>query len=165
MLCVWAVLALAAFLCLLVFSLAPRKPPPRGRTGVIEDILLQAVRAYRDETGAYPSELTDPNRSRPGEAQNPPEPPGYRPADRDRRARIRSLLEQLEGEPASLRFLQKLPPESVNAKERLLLDGYGRHLDYRESGGPGGGPAIISAGADGDFDTEADNIRSDGHGR
>ena len=44
----------------------------------------------------------------------------------------------------------------------VFADGFGKHLDYREDKGAGGMPLLVSAGPDGDFGAEADNIRSDG---
>ena len=42
-----------------------------------------------------------------------------------------------------------------------FVDGFGKYMDYLRSKGLKGVPLLLSAGLDGDFDRQEDNIRSD----
>jgi type II secretory pathway pseudopilin PulG len=57
--------------------------------------------------------------------------------------------------------LLKLPADAWDTASQEVRDGWGRAMQYHDDGALGGGPWLISAGADRDFGTDADNIRSD----
>lgn len=66
----------------------------------------------------------------------------------------------LNASPGAVRVLAGLPPDAKDSSGTMFLDGYGAPMRYYRSGGAGNFPYLVSAGADGTFDT-ADDIRSD----
>ena len=69
-----------------------------------------------------------------------------------------NLYQQLIAVPAAKKRLSALPDDAV--KDNVFVDGFEKHMYYFRTGGIGGLPVLISAGADRTFDTE-DDIRSD----
>ena len=76
-------------------------------------------------------------------------------------ATLAGVWGQLKAVPAAKERLEKLDPDALNTQEMKFLDGYGNAMKYERTGGLGKRPVLISAGPDGDFDKDADNIRSD----
>jgi len=88
---------------------------------------------------------------------------------------IAEMLECLKGEKAlandaqkarikrdCAEILLKLPVDAYSAENPSeIRDGFGKNMRYEQEGGLAGRPVLISAGPDGNFDTEDDNIRSD----
>jgi len=63
---------------------------------------------------------------------------------------------------AATDVLLKLPKAAWDPTvSQEVNDGWGRAMQYDDDGALGGGPLLISAGADRDFATDVDNIRSD----
>ncbi len=112
------------------------------RTKVNMQVILQAIEAFRETSGAYP------------------------PADGSATPAERSavLFAALSGNPAARAKLASLPSDAIKKIDGndCFVDGFDQPLDYSPDGGVGGTPVLISAGADDDFTTEKDNIRSDG---
>lgn len=105
-------------------------------------IILQAIEAYSetDESGVCP-----------------PTTGG------DPTARNVALYTALKINPAARKKLAALPGDATLSvgENECFVDGFAVVLDYSSDGGVGGTPVLISAGSDGEFDTEKD-IRSDG---
>ncbi len=101
-------------------------------------VILQAIEAFRetDETNDYP----------PSTAGTPD----------DHNAK---LYKALKDNPAARKILGPLPDDAIRGDR--FVDGFGMRMDYSSDGGVGGAPVLISAGADSDFGTAQDNIRSD----
>ncbi len=79
-----------------------------------------------------------------------------------------ALMRALKSGKRSADILRQLPPEAWGGSGKPVLDAYGREMRYLKAGSRTGGPALISAGQDGDFgDTDEakrrDNIRSDAY--
>jgi len=95
--------------------------------------------------------------------------PGTFSADQRAKARIQDLWDKLNEEAKTnedvRRLLHELQTEATNRNDRTFLDGFGKHMDYREELGLGGRPVLISAGPDGDWNKTEEHIRSDGRGR
>jgi len=118
-------------------------------------ILMNAIQAYYDNSRpkAYPPDKpgTEWSVEDSGEqllqylteGSDPNNPTPDHPACQAARERLRDLSQEAYDPP-------------------YFRDAYGNIMGYQEAGGIGGGPVIISVGPDGNFDTEPDNIRSDG---
>ncbi len=61
--------------------------------------------------------------------------------------------------PDCAKAMQSIPKAAMTGG--TLIDGWGREMTYKSTGGFGGVPVLISAGPDGKMDTDEDNIRSD----
>jgi prepilin-type N-terminal cleavage/methylation domain-containing protein len=104
-------------------------------------VVLAALDRYCERTGSYPPA-----------------------AGTDRRARNAALVVALRGCADARARLVNVPGDALRREGATtwLVDEWGQVLAYTPSGGAGGGPYLESAGADGDFATGEDNIRSDG---
>ncbi len=128
----------------------------RKETQATQAVVMQAIEAYKDVTGYYPPDNTDPSYppltaktclmwhlKADGGSYNNAKPT---------QARIRK---------ATAPILLKLSAEAMNAGNLdQLFDGFGNAMDYVQDGGLGGRPVLISAGDD--LADTADDIRSDG---
>jgi prepilin-type N-terminal cleavage/methylation domain-containing protein len=118
-------------------------------------VVGRALDAYRDVAGRDPVE--------PASARSVP-PPGWRGRDWQAYMRGKSLYASLMGVPRAQRILQSLPRDAFKSPRggnRTFADGFGKYMDYLRSKGLKGAPLLLSAGLDGDFDRQEDNIRSD----
>ncbi len=137
----------------------------RRETASIQKVLLDAVQAYHDAGNpkGYPPDRYDPNT--------------YDPNDSGR-----ALINYLTGKidetnngsfdptplwegrqaKAAIEVLGRLPENAWDGGwNSPVTDSWGRPMQYEADGGLGGSPVVISAGADGDFAKDDDNIRSD----
>jgi len=114
------------------------------RTRRTQGLLLQAIRAHYEYANSWPAQ----------------EPETWGDEDGARETG-RNLLVALRANDAAKQVLHKLSNEALPADGDAVLDAYGNPMGYRQTGALGGGPLIVSAGPDGRFDTEEDNIRSD----
>jgi len=145
-----AVIVIVAILAALTVSVGMylRQDSSRKLTVAAIEVLSSALAAYQDETGTVPSEtcpndkwivpplvLTPYNTSEIAQAT----------------ARSMNLYSQLTTVKSSNDRLASLPKEVCDQTNKLFLDGFERPIDYRETGGMGGAPLLISAGADGMF--------------
>ncbi len=117
-------------------------------------IIGLAMKAYKESTGRYPAEATEL-----GDA-----PAGW--ADRDWQAYMRSkgLYDKLMANTPAQEVLRALPPDSVASPQggnKTFVDGFGKYMDYFRDKGARGFPLLLSAGLDGGFDRQEDNVRSD----
>ena len=105
------------------------------RTRVNMQVILQAIEAYRESEGAYPSATSN----------------------------LFVLLKGNTAAAKKLASLPGDAIKDVGSGD-CFVDGFGQPLDYSPDDGAGGTPLLESAGADGDPDppNTADNIRSDG---
>jgi prepilin-type N-terminal cleavage/methylation domain-containing protein len=115
----------------------------RGRMRII----MVSIEAYRDARGTYPVPNADPNALLDDETI---------PSD---------LYKALTGLTVSRDALKELPTDAIGTSktdaELVFFDAFGVMMAYKPKGGPGGTPVLISAGPDGDFAGQSDNIRSD----
>ncbi len=115
----------------------------RKETAASQVIVLEAVRAYYDDTGEYPPDSVDD------------------PVTTDINEDGVDLLNLLKANSAATEKLRNLPAAALSGGDPAVKDAFGRQMRYLKAGGRGGKPVVISAGADGDFDKTGDNIRSD----
>ncbi|RPI64299.1 MAG: type II secretion system protein [Planctomycetaceae bacterium] len=115
------------------------------KTVAIQAVIMSATKAYHDKNKAYPDSNdappTDPNSGD-----------------------IKKLYDALNPSTPDAKIVDKLkllPKEAIDSASHTFKDSWDKDMRYYKTGGLGGGPVIISAGPDGDFTTEADNIRSD----
>jgi len=106
----------------------------RTREGMIT--IMAAVEAYHDAKKVYPAQAG-------GTAE----------------ARSRKLFTELKACPESAARLAHITSDVM--KDGKFYDGFEQIIDYRAAGGTANGPFLLSAGQDGDFGTQEDNIRSD----
>lgn len=152
----------------------------RRKTSSIQSILIHAVNVYREQKGAYPTQLADADITA---NPRPTDPSFYgsrfagSTADAMWAAALRmtNLLDQLAADPKAVAILQKLPPEAIycptqpflgtTGQHKVARDAYDMPMDYRAAGA-GGAPVIISGGPDRSMGPgyDGDNIRSDGKG-
>ena len=122
------------------------------KTRMNMQVILSAMKTYYDSQGDYPVEESDFSGK----------PASW--ADRDWQAycRNRKLYQQLCLVPAVKKKIATLREDAVSNVEGsyVFIDGFETYMDYFRTGGIGGLPVLISAGADRTFDTE-DDIRSD----
>ena len=113
------------------------------QTKVNMKVIRLALDAFRetDGSGDYP----------PSEITHAPE------------ERCNALLAALKDNPLAREKLMGLSDEAIKSinENDYLVDGFENPMDYSSDGGAGSGPVLTSAGADGDYTTENDNIRSD----
>ena len=117
-------------------------------------VIGRALRAYHDVTGRDPVEP----------ASIRPAPPGWRERDWQAYMRGKRLYDCLMGVSRTQKILRSLPRDafkSPRSGNRTFADGFGKYMDYLGSRGTKGTPLLLSAGLDGDFDRQEDNIRSD----
>lgn len=123
------------------------------QTAVSMKAILNAIETYREVTGDYPVEATDFT----GQPTV-----GWTVRDWQAYVRGRLLYEDLSGRPQSQAKLAPLGNAVLQISGNwVFVDGFGKYLDYFRDGGAGGTPLLLSAGADGNFDTQEDNVRSD----
>ena len=106
----------------------------RTRGGMIT--IMAAVEAYYDDKKVYPAQSG-------GTAD----------------ARSEKLFAELKACPKSAERLSHITSDVMH--DRKFYDGFEQVIDYRATGGTANGPYLLSAGQDGDFATQEDNIRSD----
>ena len=91
-------------------------------------------------------------------------PPGWKARDWQAYMRGKRLYDCLMGGSRTQKILQTLPRDAFKSPRggnTTFVDGFGKYVDYLTSKGPKGAPLLLSAGVDGDFDRQEDNIRSD----
>ena len=105
-------------------------------------VIMGAIGTYYDQCGAYPPQAEDASGTVPVYSGNQ-----YDYSD--------VLLEALKSCPASLKALSALEAqafgEGAYANEKLFLDGFNMPILYTATGGFGGTPKLLSAGADGKY--------------
>ncbi len=134
----------------------------RERTRASMDVIRGAIDVYYEQAGDYPAEdaFTD---------QKPGDCPW---SDRNWEAyqHIVSLYDQLNevGFRRAQARLEQLAPDvritvmaGTTCSNMVFADGFGKFMDYEDDAVAGKMPLLTSAGADGDFGTAEDNIRSD----
>lgn len=117
-------------------------------------VIGRALDAYREVAGHDPFEP----------ASVRPAPPGWRARDWQAYMRGKGLYDSLMGVPRAQGILQSLPRDAFKSPRggnRTFADGFGKYMDYLGSKGLKGAPLLLSAGLDGDFGRQEDNIRSD----
>lgn len=124
---------LASLMVAITGALAARAQADEIRTDM--GVIMTAIQAFYDETGAYPTES----------------PPGL------------ALGDQLKGLLAAAERLASLE-KTVFDGSGPFKDRYGNDIEYFRDRGPGGTPLLRSPGPDGEDDT-ADDIWSDGRKR
>jgi len=85
---------------------------------------------------------------------------GAVPDDPDGKDGCVDLMKFLYGTTASKNKIAGLSASAWRGQNEPLLDGWGNKMRWRNAGGIGGTPAVISPGADAVFDTD-DDIRRD----
>jgi prepilin-type N-terminal cleavage/methylation domain-containing protein len=85
----------------------------------------------------------------------------YPPDDNEYGSSSETLLRYLWKVEAARQTLQKIEPEIFRGHKDPLVDSWGKQMRYDRDGGAGGTGVIISAGPDGKFDDQEDNLRSD----
>jgi hypothetical protein len=108
----------------------------RSQTITTQDLLMEAVHKYREETGDWPDGDGGDNSGQ-------------------------TLLTDLKAQESCKEILNSLPQEALGAGDDAVKDGFDKAMRYDKDGGRGNRPVVISAGANGDFNDEEDNIRSD----
>jgi len=108
----------------------------RDQTAATQKVLVQAIHKYHDENGEWPDGNGGDNSGQ-------------------------TLLTALKGCQPCKDVLNSLPDEALSAGDDAVKDGFDKEMRYDSDGGRGGRPVLISAGPDGDFDDDEDNIRSD----
>ena len=117
-------------------------------------VIGRALEAYDEVAGQDPAEP----------ASLRPAPAGWRARDWQAYMRGKGFYDSLMGVPRAQRILQSLPGDAFKSPRggnRTFADGFGKYMDYLRSRGLKGAPLLLSAGLDGDFDRQEDNIRSD----
>jgi len=145
----------------------------REQTAANQQVILAAINAFHEITGDDPSD--DPNHITNTDWLPLPSPQDAGVSGADYDAFLSGytlqcfLLGAEAGSDQTKAKLQKATekcllelPEGVFVPKYGFRDAYGNWMRYDKDGGLGGRPVIISAGPDGRFETEADNIRSDG---
>jgi len=129
----------------------------RKQTQESQRILVNALQAYYDNSRprAYPPDMSESEtewsmQDSSGQlvqyltvGADPNNPTPNHPACRAATEKLKDLAQEAYDPP-------------------YFRDAYDNEMGYDTDGGIGGGPVIISAGPDGDPNTETDNIRSDG---
>ena len=118
-------------------------------------IIHQAIEEYRIVKGEYPPDETDfSGQPSSGELATMRYWKAYK--------RGKKLYDELVLVPQSQAFVDKLKKDAIKSisTSDVFVDGFDKYMEYYSDQGVGGTPVIISAGADGEFDTEKD-IRSD----
>jgi len=118
------------------------------------EVISAAIDAYHRVTSSYPAE--------PAEVSVPL--PGWGKRDWQAYMRGKRLYDCLMGVSRTQKILQTLPRDAFKSPRggnTTFADGFGKYVDYLSSKGPKGTPLLLSAGLDGDFDRQEDNIRSD----
>ncbi len=123
------------------------------RTKVNMQVILQAIYAHHKAEENYPLEEDDFSGK----------PDEWTDSDWEAYKRGKKLYEDLASVPQARAHITNLGKEAIKniSGNDVFVDGFDKYMTYRIAGGAGGAPVIISAGSDGDFDTEKDNIRSD----
>lgn len=170
-----AVMVIMAVLVSLVVAVGTyvREDAARRKTSTIQAMITQAIQEFYDEVGRYPG--IDENGNVDGDLDGDLQGSVPSPEENETTA---VLVEYLRAERdladddmetavriAAERILADLPDDAMvigDSGDRYLMDGFEQRMHYDPEGGLGGRrPVLISAGADGKFDTE-DDIRSDG---
>jgi hypothetical protein len=127
----------------------------KQRTRAWMEVILTAVEACResDPSRAYPPQETDFS-GRPG---------NWTVRDWEAYKRCLLLYQRLAANPQAQARVAALSPDAVMRVQsnNVFVDGFGKVMDYFREGGAGGMPLLLSAGGDGDFGTQDDNVRSD----
>ncbi len=121
--------------CLAILMLwRPRDEAESKFTRFTQAIVISAISEYHTARGEYPAATT-----------------------------VADLLITLTSPnlPQCSKVMESLRANVIPSSRDAILDGWGRPMRYSRDRGFGGGPVLISAGPDGDFETDADNIRSD----
>jgi prepilin-type N-terminal cleavage/methylation domain-containing protein len=131
----------------------------KDQTIVSMKVILGAVEAYHEVKGYYPGEPPDPD-----DPSFPPVPSvGWIQRDWQAYVRGRNLYQQLDETPLAQAKLRGLGKDAILSiyNSWVFVDGFGKYMEYYRDLGAGATPLVLSAGADGDFNTQEDNIRSD----
>lgn len=131
-----------------------------GKTGTMQtklnmEVIHQAIAAYGEVKGYYPPDETDFGGN--------PNPGAWPARDWEAYKRGLNLYKELSSVPqarAQIAHLDKDATRKINGNN-VFVDGFDKYLEYFSDQGVGGTPVVISAGGDGRFDTEKDNVRSD----
>ena len=134
----------------------------REATQLTQSVLIMAVEKYRDIKGDPPNITEDIE------------------ASHDRRSHLLYLMltgDETQEPDENVRkeiakkvgdILRQLPADAIavikieDEDKHVITDGWGKPMDYHKDKGIGGVPVFISPGPDGNIDTKADNVRSDG---
>lgn len=159
-----AVVFIIAILVTIIVGVAALVQRRQGveRTRTNMGVIHAAIEKFNEETGNYPEELLDslPPAGWPLDAQSQSE---WYPFNRGAHL-YRQLM--IDPAPAACRArLRDLTYQNdaiitMQGTRETFADGFKKYLDYRRSEGAGGTPLLLSAGADGQFNTQ-DDIRSD----
>ena len=123
------------------------------RTKVNMQVIYQAIEAYHDAEENYPPDEPD---------SAPPADWGAGTRNWHAYCRGKKLYDELISVPQAQAHIANLKDVIMNISgNNVFVDGFDKYMEYFSSEGVGGTPVIISAGSDGDFETEKDNIRSD----
>ena len=125
-----------------------------AHTRATMEVVGRALRAYHEVAGHYPAEP----------ASVSPAPPGWKARNWQAYMRGKRLYDCLMGGSRTQKILQTLPRDAFKSPRggnTTFADGFGKYVDYLRSKGSKGTPLLLSAGVDGDFDRQEDNIRSD----
>lgn len=112
----------------------------RNKTITTQKLIIEAIAAFVDETGAEPVVSDNPDEA------------------------TAELLEKLWSSAAARETLQDLPDGAVktnDSNKKSFFDAYGTEMQYFRQGGLGGRPRLVSAGPDEDMAAADDNIFSD----
>ncbi len=128
----------------------------KEQTRATMQVVGAALEAYYQATGDYPAD--------PDPKTFPAQPSvGWTVRDWQAFCRATLLYAQLWGLAQSRAKLGPLGEDAVQRvnANNVLVDGFGKCLDYFRDRGAGGTPLLLSAGGDGNYDSQEDNIRSD----
>jgi prepilin-type N-terminal cleavage/methylation domain-containing protein len=125
-------------------------------TAAIQTILMDAIQAWHDKANS-----TDPNTTAKGYPKED-YPDKQKGEMQNLMTELTSSLVYPPASRAARDILLKLPKEAWSGgTDEPVKDSWGAAMRYKDSTGLGGRPVIISAGPDGNFNTDDDNIRSD----
>lgn len=140
------VIAILAILTTLIVSVSSyvRTKAMQDETQANMKIIMSAIMAFQDQDakGSFPVSLAAHG--------------GITEA----RLQSKNLFTLLNSVPQCRRILQNLPPKAIDLAGPYFVDSFGgASLDYYYPG-PAGRPTLVSAGKDGDYSTDADNLSS-----
>ncbi|MCK4627244.1 MAG: prepilin-type N-terminal cleavage/methylation domain-containing protein [Phycisphaerae bacterium] len=126
------------------------------------EVIRQAIQSYYDAKKIYPPDETDfSDQPTSGEMGSSNNPEGLRNWQAYKRGK--KLYGELSSVPQARAQIANLGEDAIKNinGNNVFVDGFDKYMEYRSDEGVGDTPVIISAGGDGDFNTEKDNLRSD----
>jgi len=154
MLVVVAVIAILVTIVVSVTGMVIRRQDEQQTRTNMQAIMV-AIQTYYDLQGDFPADPT------PQDFDG--KPATWKTRDWQAFVRGKKLYDQLVAVPQVQARLAPLYKDGIiNVRgNQVFADGFSKYIEYYRTGGAGGRPLLVSAGADADFDRTEDNIRSD----